>query len=139
MNLQLFEEMCLVKTLVASDENCSGCRICQGVCALENFHENNPAKSALRIEGLFPTPGIYNIHLCNQCGQCAQVCPVEAIHLENGAYKIHEDECIGCMTCVDACPLGVMFIHKSMSTPIKCTLCGECAKLCPRGALILED
>lgn len=128
-----------MKKLTARDENCSGCKVCQGVCALENFREINPAKAALSIEGLFPSPGKYRIHLCNQCGQCAEVCPLGAIHMENGVYKIHADECIGCMTCVNACSLGVMFIHKSMDTPIKCTLCGECAELCPREALILED
>jgi Fe-S-cluster-containing hydrogenase component 2 len=125
--------------LKAIHENCSGCGVCRLVCALENFWEVNPSKAALRIEGRFPAPGDYRIHLCNQCGQCAEACPVEAIRLENHAYIIDADECTGCMLCVNACPLGVMFEHKKMTVPIKCTLCGECVEACPREALQLTD
>src|SRR5210317_1738307 len=121
--------------LKAIHENCSGCGVCRVVCALENFREVNPAKAALRIEGRFPAPGDYRIHLCDQCGVCAEVCPVEAIQLENGAYIIDADECTGCMTCVEECPHDVLFEHKSMEVPIKCTLCGECARTCPRNAI----
>lgn len=124
--------------LRAIHEYCSGCGVCRMVCALENFREMNPSKAALRIEGRFPAPGAYRIYLCDQCGQCAEVCPVEAIHLENGVYVIHEDECTGCMACVEECPQGVMIEHKDSETPIKCTACGECVKLCPREALVLE-
>ena len=125
--------------LKAIHENCSGCGICLMVCALENFREVNPSKAALRIEGRFPAPGDYRIHLCDQCGQCAEACPVEAIHLENGVYLINEEECTGCMICVEECPNGVLFEHKSMEMPIKCTLCGECVDACPRDALQLVN
>lgn len=125
--------------LITRDEYCSGCRVCQGVCVLENFREINPSKAALSIEGLFPAPGKYKINVCNQCGVCAENCPVGAIHLVNGVYLINDEECTGCMVCVDVCPRKVMFSHKSIVTPFKCTLCGECAKLCPREALILKN
>ena len=125
--------------LKAIHENCSGCGICLMVCALENFREVNPSKAALRIEGRFPAPGDYRIHLCDQCGQCAEACPVEAIHLENAVYLINEEECTGCMICVEECPKGVLFEHKRMEMPIKCTLCGECVDACPRDALQLVN
>ena len=125
--------------LKAVHEKCSGCGVCRLVCAVENFREVNPAKAALRIEGRFPAPGDYRIHLCDQCGVCAEVCPVEAIQLENGAYIIDADECTGCMTCVEECPHDVLFEHKSMQVPIKCTLCGECASICPRNAILLVE
>ena len=125
--------------LKAIHENCSGCGICRLVCALENFREVNPSMSALRIEGRFPAPGDYRIHLCDQCGVCAEVCPMNAIYMDDGIYIIDEDECNGCMTCVEECPLGVFFEHKNMEIPIKCTLCGECAKICPREALVIEN
>jgi len=125
--------------LRAIHEKCSGCSTCRLACAIENFQEVNPAKAGLRIKGRFPAPGDYRIHLCDQCGVCAEVCPVEAIHLENGAYIIDADECTGCMTCVEECPHDVLFEHKSMEVPIKCTLCGECARTCPRNAIVLVE
>jgi ferredoxin len=39
---------------------------------------------------------------------------------------------------VDACPHGVLYVHASSETPIKCTLCGACAEICPRDAIVLE-
>lgn len=125
--------------LQALHDNCSGCRTCLVVCALENFREINPFKSALRIQGLFPGPGKYHIHICDQCGQCAEVCPVEAIRFENGFYRVHEEECTQCMLCVEECPNGVMNFHQDFSAPFKCTLCGACVDACPCGALKLVD
>lgn len=125
--------------LIAQHTNCSGCGICRLVCALENFSEVCPSRAMLRIEGRFPAPGDYRIHLCDQCGQCAEVCPVEAIYLENGVYVIANDECTGCMMCVEECPRGVFFKHKHSEIPAKCTLCGACARACPREAIFLVE
>lgn len=41
---------------------------------------------------------------CTGCGQCVDVCPIEAIELDNGMAVI-SDECIECGACVDACPM----------------------------------
>mgnify|MGYP006303956477 CR=1 FL=1 len=125
--------------LQAINENCSGCRTCLVACALENFREINPSKAVLRIQGLFPGPGTYQIHLCDQCGKCAEVCPEEAIHFENGSYRVHEDECTQCMLCVEECPNDVMISHPDQDSPFKCTLCMACVNACPRGAIRLME
>jgi ferredoxin len=125
--------------LKAVHEYCSGCGVCRLACALENFREMNPSLAALRIEGRFPAPGDFRIDLCDQCGLCAEVCPEEAISAVNGVYRIDQDACTGCLTCVDACPNHVLMAHKALETPFKCTLCGVCAALCPRGALVLVE
>ena len=41
---------------------------------------------------------------CTACGKCAEVCPVEAITV-NDVAKVNEDECTDCGTCVDECPV----------------------------------
>ena len=116
--------------LRAIHSNCSGCGVCRQVCTLENFRQLNPAKSLLKIEGRFPSPGDYHIHICDQCGACAEVCPVEAIQMVDGAYQVDEDECI---------PRDVMMVHTDREAPVKCSLCGKCVELCPRQALVLVD
>lgn len=121
--------------LAVREKACSGCRTCEVACALKNFAENNPKKSALRITGEFPTPGRYQIAYCSQCGTCAEVCPTGAISLIDGAYIIDQDTCIGCYVCVEACPNKAMFIHKDEKVPIKCTNCGACVQYCPREAV----
>ncbi|MBF0209900.1 MAG: 4Fe-4S binding protein [Desulfamplus sp.] len=126
--------------LTAINNNCSGCGTCKLACSIENYRETSPSKAVLKIVGLFPSPGKYEIYLCDQCGECAKVCPVEAIQAdENGVYTVNKDECISCMACVDACPKGVMMTHKDFENPFKCTLCMACVDACPRDAIILVD
>jgi len=122
--------------LRAIHENCSGCSTCRLACAVENFQEVNPSRSLLRIEGRFPGPGDYRIHLCDQCGECADNCPEDAIYLENGIFLVDPEACTGCLTCVDVCPRDVMFEQKDSDVPVKCILCGECARTCPREAIV---
>ncbi|MCF8038795.1 MAG: 4Fe-4S binding protein [Desulfohalobiaceae bacterium] len=125
--------------LRAIHENCSGCRTCLLACSIVNFRETNPAKSVLRIEGLFPVPGVYRVQLCDQCGACAEVCPVEAISEIDGVYQVDKDLCTQCLECVEACPQGVMRTHPGVETPFKCTLCLECVEACPRGAILIAN
>ncbi|GEA15895.1 MAG: hypothetical protein PWR22_2066 [Moorella sp. (in: firmicutes)] len=40
---------------------------------------------------------------CTGCGSCVEVCPVEAITVEEVA-TINADECLECGACVDECP-----------------------------------
>ncbi len=42
---------------------------------------------------------------CTGCGNCAEICPVEAITLENEKAKVDDDTCVDCGTCVDECPV----------------------------------
>ena len=121
------------------DSKCSGCRTCQLACSLKNFREVNPAKASLKIVGKFPAPGKFEVLVCNQCGACADVCPTEAIYLENGRYLINNEECIGCMSCVEVCSNGVMMQHRDFTVPFKCNNCGECVSICPRDALVFEE
>ena len=125
--------------LRAVHKKCSGCGTCRLACAIENFQEVNPSRSLLRIEGRFPAPGDYRIHLCDQCGECADSCPEDAIQLENGVFIVDQDACTGCLTCVEVCPCDVMFEQKDSDVPTKCILCGECARVCPREAIVLVE
>ncbi len=44
---------------------------------------------------------------CTGCGACAEVCPVDAITVDDVA-KVDEGECIDCGTCVEECPVGAI-------------------------------
>jgi ferredoxin len=125
--------------LKAIHQNCSGCGTCRLACALANFNEVRPARALLNIEGRFPAPGDYRIHLCDECGACAESCPEQAIEQMDGVYRLIPERCSGCMICVDACPRGVMMVHPGVNTPAKCSLCGECAGICPRGAIVMGE
>ena len=124
--------------LKAIHANCSGCGTCRLACAMENLRRVNPSLAVLRIEGRFPAPGDYRIHLCDQCGQCAEACPVEAIQAaEDGVYRIDPDLCTGCMECREACPYGVIVEDTQTAMALKCNLCMACVEACPRDALFV--
>ncbi len=124
-----------MKALKLNHERCTGCSLCEVICGLAHFRDNNPKKAAIHIERKFPEPGIFEIQVCNQCGRCREVCPSEAICEKDGVYKINPEKCTFCQLCVDECPLHVLFLHRDLSYPIKCDLCGECVTVCAPGAI----
>ena len=52
------------------------------------------------------------------------------------AYVINTDECIGCMSCVDGCPVGAISENdgKACIDASACIECGACEGTCPVGA-----
>jgi ferredoxin len=44
-----------------------------------------------------------NEEKCTGCGDCVDICPMEAIKMENGKAVI-SDECTECCACVSQCP-----------------------------------
>jgi len=130
------------KKLTVIPEQCSGCRICELVCAIKHFGTNNPKKAAIRVLITYPHPVVRMPIVCSQCKEptCAQVCPTGALRRVDGVVQLYKEDCTGCYKCVEACPFGAIYAHEDCELPIKCDMCGgdpECVRKCPKGALRL--
>ena len=150
---------------------CIGCRSCQVACKQWNklsaastantgTYQNPPDLQANtwtlvrfrevsqkdgKVEWLFWKDG------CMHCTEatCVKLCPVGArVHLDYGAVGTDDEKCIGCQSCVVACPFGKPKFSEEASKAYKCRLCTDrvqnglepaCVKACPTGALQFGD
>lgn len=56
------------------------------------------------------------------------------------AAKVNEDKCVGCETCVSACPVSAISMKdgKASVNEAECVGCGACAGECPAEAITVE-
>jgi Fe-S-cluster-containing dehydrogenase component len=81
--------------------------------------------------------GLYIPMTCQQCqdAPCLNVCPVKAIsrNEEFGRVAVDHDVCIGCRSCVSACPFGAMSFNATDRKVFKCDHCDadpQCVRFC---------
>jgi carbon-monoxide dehydrogenase iron sulfur subunit len=129
------------KMLFTDPESCTGCLSCVLICAQQNEGVSAPSSARIHID-LDPFTGRYIAQYCMQCtkANCAEVCPVGAISKRPGEdyWSVDYELCIGCKACVQACPLGTMYVDPETDKVLKCQTCGgdpACADICPTQAL----
>jgi len=133
------------KTLMIDYKKCTGCRLCELVCAVMHEGVSNPARSRIKIMK-WETEGLYVPITCQQCedAPCMNVCPVKAIYRDKDtdAVMVDYNKCIGCRSCVAVCPFGAMNYSVLDRKVFKCDLCGgdpQCAKFCNENAISYVD
>lgn len=147
--------------IVADANKCIGCKTCEIACVMS--HANDIGMSAdnfnprLRvIKGMTITVPV----MCRQCDNapCANACPTDAIIRKANSIQVIQERCIGCKTCVIACPFGAMTvvtkelgfdqqrgIENYQTQALKCDLCIDnpngpaCISVCPTNTLTLVE
>ena len=149
-------------------------RVAMGL-PLRNISEHAPISRGVEaslIEEKYYEPPLINIikFACNSCPEkrvlvtegcqgclehpCQEVCPKNAIHMENGRSVIDQEKCIKCGKCKSVCPYdaiakkerpcqkacGVNAIKsdkmgRAYIDNEKCVSCGMCMVSCPFGAI----
>lgn len=129
------------KTLVIDARKCTGCRSCESYCALKHEAVCNPAKGRVHVVK-WEQEGIFVPINCMRCEQpaCEMTCPRQATfrNYATGALQVDGARCIGCFSCVAACPFGATFADVENGRVLKCDLCDgdpTCAKVCPTEAI----
>jgi len=124
--------------------NCTGCQICEMVCAHYHSSEYGLHKNRLRIEFRSKPnePHIPKPIVCPLCDRCVEACEVGALKVGTDGYLVLEkDLCNACGDCVTACPLHLVMLDTD-GKPIFCDLCEgnpQCIAWCKRGAIVLTE
>jgi Fe-S-cluster-containing dehydrogenase component len=129
---------------------CSGCFACVVACQDQNDSIPGVAfRTVTRHEEKHPqeTRITFFSLSCFHCGDapCTMVCPTGALfrHAADGVVDLNRDLCVGCHSCLLACPFGSPKFA-SDGKMAKCDLCKTridhdmepaCVRVCPTGAL----
>jgi len=130
------------RKFVAADlEKCTGCGVCELVCALKRENVYNPQRSRIKILRLHQLINMSTT--CRLCknAPCVTACPLDCLtQSETGVIIVDEDKCDGCGWCIKACPYGAIVMNPEKETVMMCDLCDgdpQCVEWCPEEALDL--
>ena len=133
------------KILKIDYEKCTGCRLCELVCAVKHDRVSNPIRSRIRVIK-WESEGIYVPVSRQQCedAPCVLGCPAKALSRNEdlGRVEVDYNKCIGCRTCVSVCPFGAMHFVAQDRKVIKCDLCDgdpQCVRFCDVEAVRFVD
>lgn len=103
-------------------------------------------------KGEFPhTSRHFGVMRCNHCDSapCIDICPTKALYRRSdGIVDFDNRRCIGCKSCMQACPYDALYIDPNTNTAAKCNFCAHrveanlepaCVIVCPTQAIIAGD
>jgi Fe-S-cluster-containing dehydrogenase component/formate-dependent nitrite reductase membrane component NrfD len=135
-------------------DSCIGCHACTIACKSEHDVPLGVNRTWVKyIEtGDFPNASRhFSVMRCNQCedAPCMTICPTNALfRADNGVVDFQDDNCIGCKSCMNACPYDALFINPETNTANKCNFCNHriemdlepsCVVVCPTQAIKVVD
>ncbi|MGI8577737.1 MAG: 4Fe-4S dicluster domain-containing protein [Nocardioidaceae bacterium] len=133
---------------------CIGCHACTVACKTE--HETPVGQFRTWVKyvdsGTFPdSTRDFGVMRCNHCtdAPCIEICPTNALFKrDDGIVDFDNDVCIGCKSCMQACPYDAIYIDEDTHTAAKCNFCAHrvdnglepaCVTVCPTHSIWVGD
>ena len=139
---------------VIDQTTCIGCHACTVACKTEHEVPLGVNRTWVKYieKGSWPdTKRFFSVMRCNHCtdAPCVTICPTTALYKrEDGIVDFDTDRCIGCKSCMQACPYDALYIDPQENTAQKCNYCAHrtdvglqpaCVVVCPEQAIIAGD
>jgi Fe-S-cluster-containing dehydrogenase component/formate-dependent nitrite reductase membrane component NrfD len=139
---------------VIDQRKCIGCHACTVACKEENQVPLGAFRTWVKYveRGRYPdTRRYFSVLRCNHCDDapCVTICPTVALYLRSdGIVDFDGERCIGCKSCMQACPYDALYIDPGTNTAAKCNYCAHrvevglepaCVIVCPEQAIIAGD
>jgi Fe-S-cluster-containing dehydrogenase component/formate-dependent nitrite reductase membrane component NrfD len=139
---------------VIDQRRCIGCHACTVACKEENQVPLGVFRTWVKYveRGTFPhTRRYFAVLRCNHCDHapCVTICPTVALYRRpDGIVDLDGERCIGCKSCMQACPYDALYIDPGTGTAAKCHYCAHrtevglepaCVVVCPEQAIISGD
>ncbi len=133
---------------------CIGCHACTVACKTEHEVPLGQFRTWVKYvdTGTFPdTTRSFGVMRCNHCtdAPCVQICPTQALFKrEDGIVDFDNSRCIGCKSCMQACPYDAIYIDADTHTAAKCNMCAHrvdeglepaCVVVCPTHSIWVGD
>ncbi len=133
---------------------CIGCHACSTACKSENQVPLGVYRTWVKYTETGTYPDVrrrFQVTRCNHCANppCARICPVSAMYQrEDGIVEFDPSICIGCKSCMQACPYDSIYLDPETNTAAKCHFCGHrldvglepaCVVVCPEHAILAGD
>jgi Fe-S-cluster-containing dehydrogenase component/formate-dependent nitrite reductase membrane component NrfD len=139
---------------VIDQRKCIGCHACTVACKAEHDVPIGVYRTWVKYieKGEFPNSRRYFlVNRCNHCDDapCVTICPTRALYKrKDGIVDFDSSRCIGCKSCMQACPYDALYIDPNTHTAAKCNYCAHrtelglepaCVVVCPERAIIAGD
>ncbi len=139
---------------IIDNRKCIGCHACTTACKAEHQVPVGVNRTWVKYteKGTFPdSRRVFSVMRCNHCtdAPCVEICPVEALFIrDDGIVDFDNRRCIGCKSCMQACPYDALYIDPETHTAAKCNYCAHridiglepaCVNVCPEHAIISGD
>jgi Fe-S-cluster-containing dehydrogenase component/Ni/Fe-hydrogenase subunit HybB-like protein len=133
---------------------CIGCHACTVACKTEHEVPVGQFRTWVKYvdSGEFPdTTRSFGVMRCNHCtdAPCVKICPTQALFKrEDGIVDFDNERCIGCKSCMQACPYDAIYIDADTHTAAKCNMCAHrvdedlepaCVVVCPTHSIWVGD